>query len=130
MHSLRQGALICILLLIPQVAAAQRNAWIATWAASPQPTAPDPEEPLLNLEDQTVRERVRVSIGGARICLRLSNEYGSTPLLIGAATVAAAKDPASVRPGTIQTVTFGGRKSTAIPAGAMVLSDAVAFCVA
>jgi lysophospholipase L1-like esterase len=131
MRELRSCAIVCFLLLIPEAAAARRNAprntWIATWAASPQPAAPDPEEPLLNLEDQTVRERVRVSIGGARICLRLSNEYGSAPLLIGAATVAAAKDPASVRPGTIQTVTFGGRKSVAIPAGAMVLSDPVAF---
>jgi hypothetical protein len=79
-------------LLIPQLAGAQRsapqNAWIATWAASPQPTAPNPNKPLLNIEDQTVRQRVRVSIGGAQICIRLSNQYGSAPLLVGSANVA------------------------------------------
>jgi lysophospholipase L1-like esterase len=105
-------------------------AWIATWAASPQPAAPNPKQPLLNIEDQTVRERVRVSIGEARIRIRLSNEFGSEPLFIGSATVATPMDPASVRPGSIQTVTFGGRNSVTIPAGAPVLSDPVAFPVA
>jgi hypothetical protein len=127
---LRNLAVVCLLFLVPQPAAAQRNAWIATWAASPQPSAPDPQEPLLNIEDQTVRERVRVSIAGAQICLRLSNEYGSAPLLIGSATVAVPNDSTSIRPGTIQAVTFGGRNSVTIPVGAPVLSDPVAFPVA
>ena len=129
MNALRNCVVACLLFLVPQSAGAQRNAWIATWAASPQPTAPDPDEPLLNIEDQTVRERVRISIGGAQICLRLSNEYGSTPLLIGSATVAAPNDSASVRPGSIHTVTFGGRNSVAIPTGAPLLSDPVDFPV-
>ena len=130
MNALRNLAVVCLLFFVPQPAAAQRNAWIATWAASPQPSAPDPQEPLLNIEDQTVRERVRVSIGGAQICLRLSNEYGSAPLLIGSATVAVPNDSTSIRPGTIQAVTFGGRNSVTIPVGAPVLSDPVAFPVA
>jgi len=133
MNALRNCALVCFL-LIPRLAGAQRNApqnaWIATWAASPQPTAPNPNKPLLNIEDQTVRERVRVSIGGAQICIRLSNEYGSAPLLVGSANVASPTDPASVRPGSIHTVTFGGHNSVTIPAGAPVLSDPVAFPVA
>ncbi len=130
MNALRNLAVVGLLFFVPQPAAAQRNAWIATWAASPQPSAPDPQEPLLNIEDQTVRERVRVSIGGAQICLRLSNEYGSAPLLIGSATVAVPNDSTSIRAGTIQTVTFGGRNSVTIPVGAPVLSDPVAFPIA
>jgi lysophospholipase L1-like esterase len=129
MSELRNCALVCFLLFVPIPAVALQNAWIATWAASPQPAYPAPKEPLLKIEDQTVRERVRVSIGGAQIRIRLSNEYGSAPFLIGAATVAASIDPASVRPGSIQTVTFGGSKSVTIPAGAPVLSDPVAFPV-
>ena len=84
---------------------------------------------VFKIEDQTVRERVRVSIGGAQICLRLSNEYGSAALLIDSATVAAPNDPTNVRPGSIQTVTFGRHNSVTIPAGAPVLSDPVAFPV-
>lgn len=130
MRKLRNCALVCFLLFIPQLAGAPRNTWIATWAASLEPADPDPKEPLLKIEDQTVRERVRVSIGGAEICIRLSNESGSAPLLVGAVTVGTPTDPASVRPSSIQTVTFGGHNSVTIPAGAPVLSDPVAFPVA
>jgi lysophospholipase L1-like esterase len=130
MRDARNFAIICCLLFVPQRAAAQANAWIATWAASPQPVDADPDEPLLKIEDQTVRERVRVSIGGAQIRIRLSNEYGSTPLLIGSVTVATPSDPASIRPGSIHTITFGGRQPVTIAAGAPVLSDPVAFPVA
>jgi len=141
MRELGNRILVCLLLFVPQLVffpglvGAQRNsppntppsAWIATWAASPQTADPDPHEPLMNIEDQTVRERVRVSIGGAQISIRLSNEYGAAPLLIGAVTVATPTDLASVRPGSIQNVTFEGRSSVTIPAGAPVLSDPVAF---
>ena len=133
MRKLRCCALACFLLVALQLAGAPRNAprnsspspgkWIATWAASPQPAAPDPHEPLLNIEDQTVRERVRVSIGGTQIRIRLSNEYGSSPVLIGSASVGVPIDPASVRSSSIQTVTFGGRNSVTIPAGNLQPDD-------
>lgn len=130
MNAIRSCALICSVLFVAGLGAAPPEAWIATWAASPQRADPDPSEPLLILDDQTVRERVRVSIGGAAVRIRLSNEYGSAPLLVGAATVAEPLDPASVRPGSIHTVTFERKNSVAIPAGAAVLSDPVAFPVA
>ena len=129
MKELRNCALVCFLLLVLQLRAGAQDTWIATWGASPQPVAPDANKPLLNIKDQTVRERVRVSIGGAQIRIRFSNEYGSAPLLIGSATVAVPTDLASVKPGSIQSVTFGGRNSVTIPAGAPVLSDPVAFPV-
>jgi len=128
--ALRNCGLVCSLFFAPRIAAAPEHAWVATWTASPQASAPDPQEPLLNIEDQTVRERVRVSLGGAQIRIRLSNEYGATPLLVGAVTVAVPSDAASVRSGSVQAVTFGGSKSVTIPAGAPVLSDPVAFRVA
>lgn len=130
MYALRKCAFVCFLLFAPQLIAASRNAWIATWAASPESTAPNTHQPLLNIEDQTVRERVRVSIGGTQICIRLSNEYGSAPLLVGSVTVAIPIDPTSVKAGSIQTVTFDGHKSVTIPAGAPVLSDPLAFSIA
>lgn len=116
-------AMVCLLLFVSLPAEAQRNAWIATWATSPQSVAPNPRQPLLNIEGQTVRERIRVSVGGAQIRLRLSNEYGATPLLIGSATVAVPNDWLSVQIDSIQSVTFRGHNSTTIPAGEQVLSD-------
>lgn len=130
MKLIRKFVFVFFLLLVPRGTCAQQSLWIATWGASPQPVDASSNNPLVKIADQTVRERVRVSIGGAQIRIRLSNEYGSTPLLVGAVTVAAPSDPASVKPGSINAVTFGGHKSVTIAAGAPVLSDPVAFPVA
>jgi lysophospholipase L1-like esterase len=120
-------ALGCLLLFVPPAAGASPHAWVATWAASPEPAEPDPHDALLQIEDQTVREHVRMSIGGSQICVRLSNEYGTTPLVVGSATVAIPDGVAGIRSGSIQPLTFGGRNSVTIPTGAPVLSDPVAF---
>lgn len=129
MNAIRSCALICSFLLVP-LAEAQQESWIATWTASPEPADPDPNQPILNLQDQTIRQRARISVGGSQFRILLSNEYGSSPLLVGSLTVAVPNDPASVRSGSIQAVTFGGRKSITIPPGAPAISDPVAFTVA
>ena len=130
MNALARCAVICSLVLIPRLGPAQREAWIATWTASPEPTDSDPNQPVLNLQNQTVRERVRISVGGSQIRIRLSNEYGSSPLHVGSVTVAVPDDVASVKSGSIHAVTFGGRDSITIPAGAPALSDPVALPIA
>jgi hypothetical protein len=57
--------------------------WVGTWTASPQ-AASKPVE----FKGQTIRQIVRVSIGGKRVRVRLSNAFGASPLVIGAAHVA------------------------------------------
>jgi len=125
MNGLRNYTLVSFLLFVPALFGAPQNAWMATWAASPQSGTPKPREPLVNINDQTVRERVRVSIGGSQIRLRFSNEFGSSALLIASATVAVPTDALSVKEKSIQNVTFEGRNSTTIPTGAPALSDPV-----
>jgi hypothetical protein len=76
MNALRNCFVIWLLLVVSKLAGAPTNAWIATWATSLQSGSPNPREPLLNVDDQTVRERVRVSIGGNQMRFRFSNECG------------------------------------------------------
>jgi len=45
-------------------AASAQPGWIASWATSPQVGEADADEPLANLDGQTVRQRVRMSVGG------------------------------------------------------------------
>ena len=130
LNSIKFCSLVCFFLFVPQVARAAQTKWIATWATSPQPVDASLNNPLLKIEDQTVRERVRVSIGGTQIRIRLTNEYSATPLVIGEVTVASPNDAASVKPGSIHKMTFGGSNSVTIAARAVVLSDPVAFPVA
>lgn len=103
---------------------------MATWAASPEPADSNPNRAILKLQDQTVRERVRISVGGSQIRIRLSNEFGSSPLVIGSLTVGIPNDAASVKSGSIRTVTFGGSGAITIPPGAPALSDPVPFSAA
>jgi lysophospholipase L1-like esterase len=106
-----------------------QQSWAATWTTSPTAADADPDQPLLKIEQQTVRQRVRVSVGGAQLRVRLSNEFGATPLLIGAATVGLSQDAASVNAGSLKPLTFGGRSAVTIPPGAPVLSDVVDLAV-
>jgi lysophospholipase L1-like esterase len=124
-----QFVIFYCLLFLSQLSRASGDSWVATWAASPEWADSNAKSPLLNINDQTVRERVRLSIGGSRICIRLSNEYGGNPLSIGATTVGIPNDSASVRADTIRTVTFAGRDAVTLPAGAAVISDPISLPV-
>lgn len=125
MFRTRAAVLSCFLLLASALHAAPQERWIASWAASPQPSAADTRQPLTNLDGQTVRELVRLSLGGNSLRLRLSNEYGSSPLVVGAVSVAFPNGPSAIASASLQAVTFDGRSSVTIPAGTPILSDPI-----
>jgi lysophospholipase L1-like esterase len=104
--------------------------WVGTWTASPQA----PEPPFVSatpaqFDNQTVRQIIRTSVGGSTVRVRFSNEFGTTPLVIGAARVALQASGADIVPSTDRLLTFGGRTTVTIPAGAPALSDPVALDV-
>ncbi len=100
------------------------DGWVRTWGASPQ--APQASTVAVGpFADATLRQVVRVSGGGRRIRVRFTNEYGTAPLVIGAAQVGLAAPGGGVRPGSGRVLTFGGGPTSAVPAGAPVLSDPV-----
>lgn len=49
-----------------------------------------------SFENQTVRQIVQITAGGTRVCIRLSNEYGVGPLIIGFAHIAFRSKVASI----------------------------------
>jgi lysophospholipase L1-like esterase len=107
-----------------------RERWSAAWAAAPQPANPGrpwlgPNWSSEGFADQTVRQVIRVSAGGASVRVRLSNLYGSSPLRIAGATIGTSDGGATVRPDTMRLLRFGGRSAAAIPAGGGLASDAV-----
>ena len=123
----RKTALLVALLAVSHSVMSQQPGWTATWTASPEAADPDPNEPLTILDNQTVRERLRVTVGGKQIRIRISNECSSAPLLVGKITVGVAQGMASVVPNSLRAVMFGGRDSILIPPGAPAVSDPVDF---
>ena len=61
----------------------------------------------------------RVSMGGRRVRVRLSNAYGQKKLAIGAAHIGLRDKDARIVPGSDRKLTFGGADGIAIPAGAL-----------
>ncbi|KHS45049.1 SGNH/GDSL hydrolase family protein [Novosphingobium subterraneum] len=73
----------------------------------------------------TVRYRVTIQADGAQIRVRLSNEEGSKPLQIAAASVGIAAAGFDARPGSLRRLTFSGASQTAMAVGAPLVSDPV-----
>jgi lysophospholipase L1-like esterase len=76
---------------------------------------------------QTLRAIVRTSIGGDRVRIRLSNEYGDRPLVIGSAHIAVRDSGASIVASTDRALTFGGKSAITLRPGALAVSDPVSF---
>jgi lysophospholipase L1-like esterase len=93
--------------------------WVGTWTTTPAPVEG------VALHDQTLRMIAHLSIGGRRLRVRLSNACGTRKLPIGAAQVGLRREGAGIVPSSGRPLTFNGAPSTAIPAGALVVSDPV-----
>lgn len=128
------------------LAAQSSDHWVTTWTTAQQ-LAPNalrrlgppprgrpggPEESNLpdTIADQTVRMIVRVSLGGQRFRVGLSNMQGAQPLAIGAAHIALRKEGGAIAVGTDRALTFSGSLSFKIPPGVLAVSDPVDLDVA
>jgi lysophospholipase L1-like esterase len=111
--------------------AAEKGAWITTWAATPAPRwsddLPAPFGVPEVLENQTVRQVARISVGGNSVRVVLSNAFGAKPLTIGAGSVAIAGKDGNVDQSTFKPLTWGGKSSVVVPPGAPILSDPIAL---
>ena len=125
-------AWLCAVVLAPAVFAngdpSTETGWAATWATASKVQSPfDPPTPQFN--NATLRQIVRVSTGGMHARVWLTNEFGTEPLALGAATIGLQESADTVTAGSLNTLTFGGASSITIAPGARVVSDAVTLAV-
>ena len=101
--------------------------WVGTWATAPQ-TVVRSFMPYNNcMTNRSVRQVVKVSIGGNVIRLKLSNIYSMQPVEIRSIYIAHAKDSFAIDAKTAQYFKFGNSYKTVIPAGKQIVSDALKF---
>lgn len=112
----------------PHAATSPLEAWFATWGTAP--AGPPTSSNMLSFSNQTLRLIAHASAGGSRVRVRLTNEMGSAPLRIGAANIGLRSSGASLVAGSQVDLSFSGRPSAVIPAGAALLSDPVNLSVA
>jgi len=120
------------LALLPTVPA-DAGSWSRSWMAAPLVSrAPADKRP--ELTDRTVRQVVRISSGGDRIRLRLSNEMSTEPLQLGAVHVALAGEdgrilPLSLTGGRLPAIDIVGYHRLRIGDADISLAVAPATCV-
>src|ERR1041385_3440270 len=124
---MRRLLLVAGLVVISPLSAPQPPRWLATWAPSVYAARPKPPPDSLDrvptYADRTIRQVVHTTLGGERLRIRLTNEYGERPLVIGAVHVAIRDSGAAVRPGTDRVITFGGSPSVTVRRSAVFMSD-------
>jgi lysophospholipase L1-like esterase len=137
-HSLSRLVLTILLLVLPQIAAAQgSDTWVVSWTAAAQGPYPNgnasaqPDQrfafpsPPTGASDQTFRLIVRPSLWGSQARLRLTNVWGTKPVTFDGVHVGLQLGGAALVKGTNRPVRFAGRESVTVAAGASVVSDPV-----
>ena len=89
---------------------------------------PAPAAQVFN--DQSIRQVVRLSVGGERIRIKVSNLFGTTPVTFSGVQVAKSVGGSGIDAASSQAVQFGGQASVTLAAGEERMSDAVAMPVA
>jgi lysophospholipase L1-like esterase len=112
----------------PSALAASRQDFFAlgTWAGSPVSAAPSDANRINN---QTARQVVFVSAGGQTVRVKLSNRYGTRPLVVSAASIALRNGNEQIFAASVRPLTFSGKTSFTIPAFAELYSDWVSLSV-
>lgn len=106
--------------------------WVTTWGTAEEKCdVTDNAMPQLKLTDTTVRQIIRVTTGGNKLRLRLSNQYGKSDVEIKSFHIAKQIEPtaSTIDPATDTVVTVDGKEEFVIPKGKVIETDAVDFTV-
>lgn len=103
--------------------------WIATWSTSQQLVEQRNLPPEPGLSNNTLRQVVRVSLGGDRLRARFSNEFSTSPVTLKAVHVAASTGNGTINPETDLALSFTGKTEITLEPGGTVMSDPFTFAV-
>jgi lysophospholipase L1-like esterase len=112
---------------VPAWAAAKGDHWVGTWASSPLVPSSIIENEQLKIggDGTTLREIVRITLGGDTLRVRFTNLFGTTPLVIGEAEIAQTLKGSSIVPGSNRLILFHHQRSVVLQPGALVYSDPI-----
>ena len=103
--------------------------WVGTWVTAEQLVEPHNMPPSPGLSYNTLRQIVCVSIGGNRLRMRFSNEFGTSPVTLEAVHVAVSVDSSVIEPSTDKVLAFDGKPGITIAPGEAVTSDPFEFAL-
>ncbi|HOX52282.1 MAG TPA: SGNH/GDSL hydrolase family protein, partial [Fibrobacteria bacterium] len=114
------GRVLGVVALAGAVFAQTDNHWVGTWSAAPYLVESANMPPSPGLTNNTLRQVVRVSIGGDTLRLKLSNVNNSQATELKAVNIAVSSGGSKIDASTLKALTFGGKASASLAAGASV----------
>ena len=107
--------------------------WVTTWGTAEEPVEnQDGVKNFIPLAKTTVRQIIKVTTSGDKFKLRLSNQYGKSPVQVESMHIAkqgARADQSDIITSTDTVVTVNGKASFEIPAGEVIETDTIDFKV-
>jgi lysophospholipase L1-like esterase len=103
--------------------------WVGTWSTAPQLVEPGNMPPAPGLSNNTLRQVVRVSLGGKRLRARFSNEFSTSPVTLNAVHIAVSVERDTIDLDTDQALTFNGEQEVTIEPGTAITSDPFEFAL-
>ena len=107
----------------------QSDIWVGTWSTANYAAGANNTPPSPFLANNTLRQIVRVSIGGDSLRVKFSNKTCATPVTMKSVNIAVSKGGSSVDASTISPLQFKGNSSVKMNAYSAVTSDPVAFAL-
>jgi lysophospholipase L1-like esterase len=104
--------------------------WVGTWTTAPQLVEPQNVPPQPGLSQNTLRQIVRVSLGGDSLRVRFSNEFSTSRVELNAVHVAVSADSGAIITETDLPLKFAGEPKVTIEPGAAITSDPFGFVLA
>lgn len=120
-------SVLLISLLLQTGSVHAKTHWVGTWATAPQLVETHNNPPQPGLTNNSLRQVVRVSIGGKTMRVKFSNEHSKSPVTLKSAQIAASKGGSAIDLKTNKSLTFGGKTDLTLAAGAIAYSDPISF---
>jgi len=128
--NLFSGLLIAFLLLScsgSKTVSTGNKGWVGTWSTAPQLVEPHNMPPEPGLTENTLRQIVRVSIGGGVVRLRFSNAFSKSPVELKSVAIAQSLEGGSVDVSTQKALKFNNNPGIIMAPGGEAFSDPVKF---
>ena len=106
---------------------AQAKVWVGTWGTGLQAVEARNMPPAPGLSNNTLRQVVCVSIGGKRLRLKFSNQFGKSPVTMKAVQIAVSTGGNKIDQSTAKTLKFKGGQEITMEPGTDIVSDPLAF---
>ncbi len=105
----------------------ESNIWVGTWSCAPYAAGSGNMPPAPYLENNTLRQVVRVSIGGEKLRMKFSNKTCSTPVTMKSVKIAVSTGGSTIDASTVTELKFDGNSSVTMEPYSSVVSDAFDF---